>query len=495
MSRHASPLHATPSAGDHASSSPTLRTRGEPLPAPVRTLMEGRYGHDFSQVRVHAGDDAASAARSLHAQAYTVGRDVVFGAGRYAPSSAAGQSLLAHELAHVVQQSRGGDGGGDGMGAEARADDAAEHVMQGRRVDPHRVGGAPVGVQMKPGDDAPLLPPPMLSSMTQTLASVDVEPGDSLGKDSPKLRQIADSYRAYAGLGSAARVRLSADLPESVRYDTAQERVKRAEAGERMRAVRDALQGLGVPSDAIDIRPATAYSTSAHGQVSASVSKLGALPPLVPSLAPPGVTPLPAGGPPAPAGGGMPSLDLELKFGPVTVSLPKEARAKLPIPLQHGLKLVIELAYEVPAKFSFKITLDGTRFVKVSLGAGAEVDAKSGGVTGSAGLTIETTSTVCNAADPGETRKKISDAGDKLNKAAKDYEAASGSDKLSAAFDIASAIGEMYDAVDKAKAKCKQVPRATIEFGYKRPLAPGSDVDPNAPRPAEYIGGTVTAHF
>jgi hypothetical protein len=78
---------------------------GAPLPHDARAYLEPRFGRDFSNVRVHADGVAASAARSINARAYTIGRDIVFGAGEFAPSSAQGQRLLAHELTHVVQQS------------------------------------------------------------------------------------------------------------------------------------------------------------------------------------------------------------------------------------------------------------------------------------------------------------------------------------------------------------------------------------------------------
>src|SRR5262249_40427583 len=81
-----------------------LRSTGRPLDPSPRTLMESRFGQDFSQVRVHSDARAAESARAVNAQAYTVGPNVVFGADQYAPSSAAGQRLLAHELTHVVQQ-------------------------------------------------------------------------------------------------------------------------------------------------------------------------------------------------------------------------------------------------------------------------------------------------------------------------------------------------------------------------------------------------------
>lgn len=84
---------------------PVLETPGEPLDAGTRSFMESRFGHDFSNVRVHADGKAAESARSLDARAYTVGRDIVFAADQYAPGTNNGRRLLAHELAHTVQQS------------------------------------------------------------------------------------------------------------------------------------------------------------------------------------------------------------------------------------------------------------------------------------------------------------------------------------------------------------------------------------------------------
>jgi Domain of unknown function (DUF4157)/Lysine-specific metallo-endopeptidase len=80
---------------------------GQPLDEQTRAFMESRFNFDLSRVRVHADGQAAQAARSVHAEAYTIGRDIVFGSGRYAPNTRGGQRLLAHELTHVVQQARG----------------------------------------------------------------------------------------------------------------------------------------------------------------------------------------------------------------------------------------------------------------------------------------------------------------------------------------------------------------------------------------------------
>jgi hypothetical protein len=82
-----------------------LRSPGQPLDSSTRAFMEPRFGHDFSGVRVHTGMRAAESARAVNALAYAVGRDIVFAAGQYVPTSNVGQRLMAHELTHVVQQS------------------------------------------------------------------------------------------------------------------------------------------------------------------------------------------------------------------------------------------------------------------------------------------------------------------------------------------------------------------------------------------------------
>jgi hypothetical protein len=84
-----------------------LRSPGQPLDAATRAFFEPRFGRDFSQVRVHTDAPAAESAQAVNALAYTMGRDIVFGAGEYALGTTAGQWLLAHELAHTVQQAPG----------------------------------------------------------------------------------------------------------------------------------------------------------------------------------------------------------------------------------------------------------------------------------------------------------------------------------------------------------------------------------------------------
>jgi hypothetical protein len=111
-----------------------LQSSGSPLNAHTRHAMERPFGHDFGRVRVHTDQGAAESARAINAHAYTVGSHIVFGAGRYAPGTPAGNQLLAHELTHVVQQRGRADVSGplrlgdSGSRCEAEADAMASRV-------------------------------------------------------------------------------------------------------------------------------------------------------------------------------------------------------------------------------------------------------------------------------------------------------------------------------------------------------------------------------
>lgn len=101
-SSHSSPTAVPPIVHE------VLRSAGQSLDPATRAFMEPRFGHDFSQVRVHTDSKAAESARDLNANAYTVGRNIVFGAGQFLPGTRVGRRLLSHELTHVVQQQRSG---------------------------------------------------------------------------------------------------------------------------------------------------------------------------------------------------------------------------------------------------------------------------------------------------------------------------------------------------------------------------------------------------
>jgi Domain of unknown function (DUF4157) len=81
-----------------------LHSNGHPLDTDTRAFMESRFGQDFTHVRVHTDAKAAASSRSIQALAYTSGDDIAFAPGHYSPGTDRGKHLLAHELAHVVQQ-------------------------------------------------------------------------------------------------------------------------------------------------------------------------------------------------------------------------------------------------------------------------------------------------------------------------------------------------------------------------------------------------------
>jgi uncharacterized protein DUF4157 len=125
-----------------------LQSGGRPLESDRRAFFEERFGHDFSAVRVHTDTRAADSAHALSASAYTVGHNIVFGRGRYEPAAVAGKRLLAHELAHVVQQSRGGSPPAPGSSAgelERQADSAALDLAPTTRK--HIRGATVPGIQ------------------------------------------------------------------------------------------------------------------------------------------------------------------------------------------------------------------------------------------------------------------------------------------------------------------------------------------------------------
>jgi hypothetical protein len=129
-----------------------LRSPGQPLDPTTRAFMEPRLGQDFSQVRVHTNEQAAESARAIDALAYTVGQDVAFGPGQYAPNTADGATLLAHELTHVAQQAPGGGPesppakaiSDSSDTAEVEADLATRQVISGQRASVNQRQGATV---------------------------------------------------------------------------------------------------------------------------------------------------------------------------------------------------------------------------------------------------------------------------------------------------------------------------------------------------------------
>ena len=134
------PNQAAPVAG-------TIPTSGgRPLEPGLRARMEHRFDHDFSGVRVHTDDPAAHSADALRARAYTVGRSIVFAQGAFAPRSRAGERLITHELAHVVQNERR-PWTGSRSSVVSGPDDASEREAHAAA---HATGGGPVRITAAP---------------------------------------------------------------------------------------------------------------------------------------------------------------------------------------------------------------------------------------------------------------------------------------------------------------------------------------------------------
>nr|MDT0658151.1 DUF4157 domain-containing protein [Micromonospora sp. DSM 115978] len=153
---------------------------GSPLPAEVRADMESRFGgQDFGDVRVHTGDAAHDSARSVHAQAYTVGPNIVFQRDSYDPASDAGRHMLAHELTHVVQQ-RSGPVDGTDAGGGVKVSDPSDRFEREAVANADRLMSAPpaqpapaAGVQRHADNSAPAAPAPPPYVQREEMAEED----------------------------------------------------------------------------------------------------------------------------------------------------------------------------------------------------------------------------------------------------------------------------------------------------------------------------------
>lgn len=147
LQRHAAGPAAQPTAPPIVHE--VLNSPGQPLDPATRNFFERRFGHDFSRVRVHTDDCAADSARAVNASAYTVGSDIVFGANQYRPLQGKGNQLVAHELAHVVQQETSVPSLSTDSGSLriAQSDDGPEHEAEQAAI---RLGSASPSVRERP---------------------------------------------------------------------------------------------------------------------------------------------------------------------------------------------------------------------------------------------------------------------------------------------------------------------------------------------------------
>lgn len=529
-----------------------LRTSGAPLDATVRTSVEPLLGKDFSNVRVHTDADAAASAQALGAAAYTAGNAITFAAGRYQPESTEGRRLLTHELAHIAQPAASSAAifSQPGDASEREADRVADTVAAGGSARPSVAATGVIQRQPLPGMDA--LPPlrgsedlldnasPFLAAAVGSATLEGLAPGSAVLKPAhtAQLASTAKNIIVLLEQYNISTITITGHGDGAIDADGGLLGEMRANAAKQV------LVDAGIAEGIISVSGSSkAAGNHAAGAVEVRFHpKRMNFPGLTPTLHPPGATasnelpgfykkpaplsldvndplglkqypifPAQKPGPwrnmppqmpmpmlptqPAPASG-LPSIDLEFKIGPVTIKMPKKVRANLPIALSKSKSIEIELGYEAPAKFSFKIALDGTSHIKVGLKVGADVDTKKGGVTGSAGLVIESTSKICHGTSDFALKQKLEATGEKLNKAAKEYEALTDPrGREEKAMEIAGYIGEMYGEVENAKAGCKSESTWSFEFGAKVPLGGESKPGPGEFPPASKIGPSFIWRF
>jgi hypothetical protein len=401
-----------------SSVSNVLNTPGTPLPASTRSFFEPRFGHDFSRVRIHHDEQASASARDVSAHAYTVGSHVVFAQGRFAPETTSGRELLAHELAHVVQQSPGGQ----------------QRIFR---------------------QEAP--------------ASEDAS-------------LQASTAEAACDLGTLCR--LSRRAPEVV----SQARM--------LSAWRACIPGVPVTS----LVGGNPCLTPNFGSYSAPPAAAPSSPVVGPQLAPP----TSSGGSSSGGGSGLslPSTTINFNLGPAafTINLPASLAIQLPVPFSGARQVVFSLNAS-PSEFSFTATINAVPHVRIIARAGVTTEG-----VGSAGLTVQTTRTTCQAVSPEAARSALTTAGNRLRDAILAVQnppaPAPDASDLSRTFaphmryaEVVAAVANLHSEIERVGAPCREVPVFSAQLGVTGPLTrPDTPTGPGtAPGPS--LGGSLTFHF
>jgi outer membrane protein OmpA-like peptidoglycan-associated protein len=225
-----------------------LKSSGEPIETGTRAYFESRFGYDFSRVRVHANSDAASSAKLASAQAYTVGRDVIFGTGMYNPRSPAGRRLLAHELVHVVQQSNSSGTMAHAAEYESEANSAKQQMERGAPIAVKWAGPVRMQRQAIPGS-APQtnLAEPASPLLAAAIGSVELD-GFETGKadissgNVIKLSHTIDTMRTLLRQYPASAIRVIGHT-DAVGQEDNNQMLGQARAD----SVRDVLLQFGIP--------------------------------------------------------------------------------------------------------------------------------------------------------------------------------------------------------------------------------------------------------
>jgi Domain of unknown function (DUF4157) len=199
-----------------------LNSPGQSLTPELRGFMEPRFGHNFGQVRVHLDKTAADSARDVNAAAYSVGKDVVFAAGEFQPWTDRGMKLLAHELAHTVQQENVDPKSGNlrvGLPADSEeqaAEQMAAHGLSGDPVSAAGVTKAPTLRRQSASTSPAGSSSPTASGEARFIASFDVDPGT---KRPWNLNQLTKEIVSALTASELAYVRILGVYPTKANED------------------------------------------------------------------------------------------------------------------------------------------------------------------------------------------------------------------------------------------------------------------------------------
>ncbi len=220
-----------------------LRGTGQPLPRQWQHFFEPRLGLDLSGVRIHTDSHAQAAARRLGAQAFTMGRDVAFARDRWSPHSREGRSLLAHELAHVAQQS--------GQSGPARVD---------RRIDVHQAGQRPLGGSLSWGEHVQGFFQELCPGISWQLSGDSIVPGDAAscgavslaGVSTPESCQCVCSFTSAQG--PHVRIEHEASSNDTVRESRNPDVYRIRLSGQQGLTIEGVFRGSNPPAGANSIQ-------------------------------------------------------------------------------------------------------------------------------------------------------------------------------------------------------------------------------------------------
>jgi hypothetical protein len=205
------------------------------------------------------------------------------------------------------------------------------------------------------------------------------------------------------------------------------------------------------------------------------------------------------GGPGGGGGGGLGGLaeltSFQFNFGPAqfSVDLPSSVAVRLPVPFRGARALEFNLSAETSGRFSFSVRIDRIPHVRLEARVGVDVGE---GERATAGLTVTTTRTVCRAMEASAAREQLQSKGEALRDAIRNLYSPPvpepgtrppvAAERLA---DVVSAISELYDTVERARARCREVPVATLGITGEMPLGEEARERPSR------VGATLTMHF